>query len=380
MQLHALVYFSFAILAAAASSQFPDLPLVDTYGPNDPRATATEPAGYRQKHAAARQEFNSRMKGYDSFDALTKQRWTSYYNLEVSLPTLLGNWSVAEGWGSKNKAGTVSKRSYTGSGPDSASFLSQMKTYLYFAQSAYCASANINAWDCSSCVIANTEDIYAYPSTDGNEQGYIAVNTNLNAIIVSFRGSSNIENWINNLEFLPTSVPIPGVSSSVEVHNGFWTVWSTLQATTFAQLRTYRAAHPTYGVVFTGHSLGAAVAILAAVDAVVSGIVPAASTSVIDFGEPRVGNSAFYSYVLSLGFQQLSRVVNYNDIVPHFPLESWGFNHHTQEQWVDSASNLVYCNDVSNGGEDTNCANTVVPFVSITAHLDYFGIPLGGTC
>ncbi|ORY41082.1 alpha/beta-hydrolase, partial [Rhizoclosmatium globosum] len=208
-------------------------------------------------------------------------------------------------------------------------------------------------------------------------QAFIAVNTATKSIILSFRGSNNIQNWINNIQVQQSTIPLAGAPSSVQVHSGFWQVWTTLQDTTRTQLANYRKTYPDYNIVFTGHSLGGSMSILAAVVSVLQWGVPASQVSVINMGEPRTGNTAFYQYVLGRGFKQVSRVVNYSDIVPHFPLNSWGYTHHTQEHWVDWYSDLVYCDDVSHNGEDTNCANTMPPFVSVTDHLNYFGIALG---
>ncbi|KAJ3368299.1 hypothetical protein HDU84_001718, partial [Entophlyctis sp. JEL0112] len=287
------------------------------------------------------------MQQYDSFDALTKQRMSSYYQAESNLTATIRRLAAQEGWGESANAAAADlpperRSSATGSGADTASFVTQMKTFVYYSGAAYCSAANIAAWNCSLCTPATgTSNVSPFESTDGNEQGYIAVNAGLKSIIVSFRGSSNLANWIDNIDILPTALGITGASTSVEVHSGFLDAWYTLQTSTLTKLKAYVAAYPGYGVVFAGHSLGAAITVLAAVTAISEGITTASQTSIIDIGEPRVGNAAFYQYVKGLGLAQASRVVNYGDIVPHLPLEAWGYNHHLLEHWVDSAGTLV---------------------------------------
>uniref|UniRef100_A0A914QP68 Fungal lipase-like domain-containing protein n=1 Tax=Panagrolaimus davidi TaxID=227884 RepID=A0A914QP68_9BILA len=74
-----------------------------------------------------------------------------------------------------------------------------------------------------------------------------------------------------------------------------------------------------YDFTFTGHSLGAALAALAALKTVVTGLRPDGSRiHLVTFGEPRVGN-----IVLAQKFDQILpyafRVVHADDIVPHLP-------------------------------------------------------------
>ncbi|ORY43600.1 alpha/beta-hydrolase [Rhizoclosmatium globosum] len=376
MKLLILLALSFSLVSATPSID--PLPLEDTYGPNDPRSQLPEPQGFKNHLRHTRHEFNERMKNFASFDDLTQKRMAGYHAVESNLTNLVTEWHKTEHY-QRNSNGAHSKRGWvvTGSGQDSSDFVNQMKTYTYYAGSSYCAVASLQNWSCSTCKVPNTQNVNVYSSADGSEQAYIAVNTATKTIILSFRGSHNIQNWINNIEFIQSSIPITGAPSSVQVHSGFWQVWTSVQDSTRTQLANYRKTYPDYDIVFTGHSLGASVSVLAALVSISQWGVPASKVSVINIGEPRTGNTAFYQYVLGRGFKQVSRVVNYADIVPHFPLNSWGYTHHTQEHWVDWYGDLVYCDDVSNNGEDDNCANTMPPFVSVTDHLNYFGIALG---
>ncbi|RCN25095.1 triacylglycerol lipase [Ancylostoma caninum] len=73
-----------------------------------------------------------------------------------------------------------------------------------------------------------------------------------------------------------------------------------------------------YMVTFTGHSLGGALAAVAAARTVAEGLRPGHQLTVYTFGEPRVGNVDF-----AKSFDELIpnsyRVVFGKDIVPHMP-------------------------------------------------------------
>jgi predicted lipase len=72
--------------------------------------------------------------------------------------------------------------------------------------------------------------------------------------------------------------------------------------------------YPYLPVVVTGHSLGGAIATLAAVDLVEEGIVSPGNIGVWNFGSPRVGNQIFSDYATQL-LPVLWRTVNQQDIL-----------------------------------------------------------------
>jgi len=49
--------------------------------------------------------------------------------------------------------------------------------------------------------------------------GYVAFNPQDNQIVVAFRGSVNIANWVSNLDFIMK--PFPGIANA-QVHRGFY--------------------------------------------------------------------------------------------------------------------------------------------------------------
>jgi len=135
-----------------------------------------------------------------------------------------------------------------------------------------------------------------------------------------------------------------------------------------------RSSYPDLPFLFTGHSLGAALSVLSAVDVYLT---LGDSRGVMDsfnFGNPRVGNTAFANFVDGI-FDSSYRVVNQDDIVPHLPPRIiQDFRHITTEVWFPNATMTYYEICTIGDGEDSYCADSV-PFdhFSLEDHLLYMG-------
>jgi hypothetical protein len=122
-------------------------------------------------------------------------------------------------------------------------------------------------------------------------------------LVVAFPGTDNAACFIADMDAIPMAVPGVG-----EVHRGFWLAWQTISVPVLAAVN----GRP---VTFVGHSLGAAIAIMAAVESQLSGIPPA---SIYGFGPPRVAPSCAVRALLAPVPTRLFR--NGNDLVPNVPL------------------------------------------------------------
>lgn len=91
--------------------------------------------------------------------------------------------------------------------------------------------------------------------------GLVAVDSTNRKIVVNFRGSKSARNWLANLDFtaIPTDI-CPGCT----VHQGFWNSWLEARPRILTAVKDAVARNPGYGIVSTGHSLGGAIATLAA--------------------------------------------------------------------------------------------------------------------
>ena len=150
-------------------------------------------------------------------------------------------------------------------------------------------------------------------------------------LIVAFRGTLpdvantadtskqmlSFEDWINDADYSPQVDPKLG-----QVHAGFKgafdQVWPGLQQQIVAWQKAGKIG-PGTKVYVTGHSKGGALAMLAALTLKSEKLTPV--TEVITFGSPRVGGPDFAAKYAAAGIAGL-RYENYQDLVPHVPLNS----------------------------------------------------------
>jgi len=244
-----------------------------------------------------------------------------------------------------------------------------LRDYVMYSYSTYCQADNLIYWNCYWCsqvAPLNVTAVFYDPNTD--TYGYAGYTSD--SIILSFRGTelNSILNWITDLKFAKTT-PYPNVDGAA-VHQGFYEAYQSISPQVLNATSYLIAAFPQYPIVVTGHSLGAALSILAAMDLMINGGVDGSMIQAYSFGDPRVGNSEFAEFFnqrVSLSF----RTVNQKDIVPHLPLRIMGFQHIATEVWFPSdTQNFIVCD---NSGEDPNCSDSLVDPISIVDHLNYLG-------
>lgn len=135
----------------------------------------------------------------------------------------------------------------------------------------------------------------------------------------------------------------------------------------------------------TGHSLGGALATMAAMDIRLDfPMIPLDKITFYTFGSPRTGNRAFTDFLFSLfpnGGNQ--RVTHFNDSVPHVPPYDLGYSHVGDEVWYYSIiySNLSYkvCYNSAGKKEDFSCSGSYLD-TGIAAHLNYLNHQVNGMC
>ena len=177
------------------------------------------------------------------------------------------------------------------------------------------------------------------------------------AIIVAFRGTYSITNTIIDLSTVPQEyVPYPAPDDddgdeggeknkcrNCTVHMGFLASWRSAREVVLPALKEVREKYPDYPVHLVGHSLGGAVAALAALEIRLS--LGWTGVKVTTFGEPRLGNGELVRYLdeafgLDEGGRKggedllYRRVTHVNDPVPLLPLSEWGFRSHAGEVYI----------------------------------------------
>ncbi|RXJ04166.1 lipase family protein [Anaerobacillus alkaliphilus] len=130
-------------------------------------------------------------------------------------------------------------------------------------------------------------------------------------VIIAFRGTQSDPDWIADAEAFQDSFPFSPECGLV--HHGFLSIYASCREEIF---KTYSKISPFKKLFITGHSLGAALATLHALDVTKN----SRFKQVIhyNFASPRVGNKQFaQQYTKSV--QNSLRFVNTNDIIPILP-------------------------------------------------------------
>ena len=252
-----------------------------------------------------------------------------------------------------------------------------VKTSLNLSQSAYCVD-NIDKWNCETC--DKTNKIHYIIEKRGTRV-LIGYNKKYNSYFVSFRGSSNIQNWINNMH-VRKIYPYDNLPD-IGVDKGFYEQMMYNYKLILNCLNELSKQYDTKKIILTGHSSGAATSTLMAFNLEIDYYKHQYEMySLITFGSPRIGNLEFVNLFKNYNFISY-RITHYNDIVPHLPLESLGYNHIPQEVWYNE-DNTKYkiCNDYYI--EDDECSNSCYPLNcdSISDHKYYLNITFGieGSC
>jgi len=265
---------------------------------------------------------------------------------------------------------------------------------LDLSNAAYCQLNQITDWSCAPCERLKTrhavEPIGTPIVIDGVVGGFGVVNDwgtraviaalSNNQIVVSFRGSANLTNWLEDFDFWGL-VPF-SMCPKCSVHEGFFKSWLSLERQVVDAVVKLHEQNPDSEILVTGHSLGAAQAVLAATELYYNSGLPV--TQVYTYGQPRVGNAAFHHfYNNGTSRRQYTkpgasyRVVHYRDPVPQAPFRWMGFEHTSAEVWYnEDSSNFTVCDAT---GEDRSCSASLgFDLLAISDHTSYLDRPTGG--
>lgn len=139
--------------------------------------------------------------------------------------------------------------------------------------------------------------------------GYIARSDS--TVLVVFRGTVTDRDWVTDAEFFQMDYPY--AAGRLRTHSGFTKLYSTCRDEI---LRTLLGQSDTLALHITGHSLGAALAVLCAMDADLN--TSFTDTIMYGFAGPRVGSPAF-ARAFNKQDRTAVRIVNVHDVVPRLP-------------------------------------------------------------
>eukprot|EP00450_Noctiluca_scintillans_P040477 CAMPEP_0194480128 /NCGR_PEP_ID=MMETSP0253-20130528/3034_1 /TAXON_ID=2966 /ORGANISM="Noctiluca scintillans" /LENGTH=303 /DNA_ID=CAMNT_0039319465 /DNA_START=49 /DNA_END=960 /DNA_ORIENTATION=+ len=271
---------------------------------------------------------------------------------------------------------------------------SLMHIYAELAGAAYAPLNEILAWNCSHCVastvevepgmvrVVNKDEIF-----DGDNATQVIVGKfkNQTGCFMSFRGSSNLANWIRNLQIdttEPTSAAFdecPGC----KIHHGFLAIWLNARDDVHAALQEVGcnpAANGDTDVYITGHSLGAALSHLAMFTLSSYGY---SVKRTFSFEAPRVGDFTFRDAFDSHfgGVTPVWRMTHDRDPVVHLPPELLGYEHVAEEvfysyEWNGALQHKL-CSDST--GEDRSCSWKYYLYV-VKQHCNVPFVDSGNIC
>jgi len=247
------------------------------------------------------------------------------------------------------------------------------KQMLHLSGAAYCDRQNVLDWDCSFCKESDVAGLkpmgVAYNSTT-NMLAYVSYDASRDSVMIVFRGTAilSILDWLEDLDFFAIPVLCPGC----EIHEGFYKAYESIRIDFLNFVTAARKQHPQSDVIITGHSLGGALAYIAAVDlSITAGI---NVTHSYTFGAPRVGNRIFADTWAQIYQEDATfyRITHGLDPVPHVPPMLSGFQHPPTEVYYDGLNTGFKVCDES--GEDPSCADQWLLPVGVTDHVTYLGI------
>lgn len=223
------------------------------------------------------------------------------------------------------------------------------KRCVYLSNLAYC-----NTTLCENCELEYIIEKFGSKAIQGYD--YFT-----NSIFTSFRGSSNIHNWIENMQVQHIE---PYENTLIKVDYGFYKNYIYLKQEIFNNLYILSEKYNTSDLLLTGHSLGSAACTLMAYD-----VIYETKFNILyfyNFGSPRVGNSIFVEDFNKKvgGF----RVVHNNDIVCSLPPVFFDYAH---------ISECIYYNENNDNYKTCYDESCNITECSSVDHLNYLNISMG---
>jgi len=242
--------------------------------------------------------------------------------------------------------------------------------FVYYAYSAYNTPA-VGKWDCHYCTNFTTGFVVTANCEDKAKGSFafVGYHPTYAEIVVSFRGSNDIPNWIEDIDAIKTRPgrAFPGIPDA-QVEDGFYIYYESLKDCVTAEMQNLKKKYSSYQLRTTGHSLGAAGAALCAMDLMVNANI--GNVQCYNFGEPRLGNPAYANASMQY-LPGLQRMVDYRDCVPKLPPAFLGYQHEAYEIFESPEGGDTYqiC-DAS--GEDPTCSDSLPS--QCRDHMHYMGV------
>ena len=197
----------------------------------------------------------------------------------------------------------------------------QLNTGVWLSGAAYCGKDKYN-----TMILGGPTTGFTYKETiydaKTDLQGYIGILPTTNTIYVVIRGSSSVMNWLDDFEV--KLVPYDTfLECNCNVHYGFYNSDLGVVNKTIESVKSLKVKYPSYSVMITGHSYGAACGQLLAMELVKNSI----NVKLYNYGQPRVGDANYAAFVKTK-IAEYYRTTHNRDVVPHVPpIEVLGYLH-----------------------------------------------------
>lgn len=212
------------------------------------------------------------------------------------------------------------------------------KRYTYAAGYAYCD--NQASKDCGNAYAQLKNygiEPFTYKTVDSltsTIHSTIFVDEGRKEVIIAFSGTKGATQLINEiLASYGVSYTLHDISGA-KVMSYFFSYYKDFHQ--WLKTTLMGMGKEDYTFVFTGHSLGGALAVHGAVDVLLSNIGDSSKFKIYTYGHPRVGNKKFEE-VLRNRVTDAYRLVHNRDMVPHVP-----WCHESDGKCVDSGWQLFY--------------------------------------
>lgn len=240
----------------------------------------------------------------------------------------------------------------------------QSNITVWLSAAAYCDKDSYNtmklAGPASGFIVKDI--IYEYKS---DLQGYVGILPSQQKIYIVFRGSSSVRNWIEDLEIKKVDYDTFS-ECNCKVHDGFYKSTLNVIDQVTKSVKTLQKQYK-YDIIVTGHSYGAAVAQLTAMELYARGV----DTAVYNFGQPLIGDRAYGEFV-NTKIDNLWRIVHNKDMVPHIPSQEFGYQHSCQEVFEDEKGNIKLCSKTN--CDDPTCSQQYdLKETNVNDHEIYLG-------
>jgi predicted lipase len=212
---------------------------------------------------------------------------------------------------------------------------------------------------------------------------YVGYSPSQKTVIVAFQGTNPVELLARltdeNLAFVPPLPEFfPGVPMDALLHAGFAIEHIRTASEILSNVKQTLITHGASTVTVTGHSLGAALALLEGVQLRVT-LDASVGVRVIGYGMPRVGNRIFADWVDSHLGGNVTHINNQHDCIPILPSEFLGYVHPSGEVHIQDSGSWLSCPGQDN--PSTDCSVGAVPGIiqcNLTNHDGpYNGIVMG---